>query len=260
MYFSPIKDIRFGGSKARPLVGYANFVWIVLCAIMGSGIMLWTCAEPLYHIYAPPKNVAGGPLSGEAILWAMENIILEWTWTPMAIYAMPTVLFAFVFYNMRKPFAIGSMLDPVLMKQKGGFSTLKITPYVDCVCLSSVCMAMAASLGSGVLLVSEGIEKMSNGRLVSSMALWVVSGIAIVAAFITMASSGLRRGIQAVSKINSWFYLILGIFVFVFGPTSYIMDLCKVKIDWIVACDISNINFDEAPILIEYFDKSKSVK
>jgi hypothetical protein len=112
-YFSPIKDIRFGGSKARPLLSYANFVWIVLCTIMGSGLMLWTCAEPLYHIYDPPRNVTGGPLSGEALRWAMENILLEWTWTPMAIYAMPTILFAFVFYNMRKPFAIGSMLDPV---------------------------------------------------------------------------------------------------------------------------------------------------
>jgi choline-glycine betaine transporter len=225
-YFSPIKNIRFGGSKARPLLGYANFVWIVLCTIMGSGLMLWTCAEPLYHIYDPPRNVVGGPLSGEAVRWAMENILLEWTWTPMAIYAMPTILFAFVFYNMRKPFVIGSMLDPILTKRKGGSLTLGVMSYVDCVCLFSVCMAMAASLGAGILLVAGGIEKMSAGRIVSNPALWVISGIIIVATFTIAASSGLRRGIQAISKINSWFYLILGIFVFVFGPTSYILDLC----------------------------------
>jgi hypothetical protein len=34
----------------------------------------------------------------------------------------------------------------------------------------------------------------------------------------------------------------------------------KVVIDWIVSCDISNIDFNETPILIEYFNKDKTIE
>lgn len=34
-YFSPIRNVRIGGSKARPVVRYKDYVWIVLCTIMG---------------------------------------------------------------------------------------------------------------------------------------------------------------------------------------------------------------------------------
>ena len=96
-YLSPLKNVRIGGSKAEPMITYRNYVWIVLCTIMGSGIMMWACAEPMYHIHSPSASVVGGAMSGEAILWAMENIFLEWTFSPMAIYALPSLLFAVVF-------------------------------------------------------------------------------------------------------------------------------------------------------------------
>jgi glycine betaine transporter len=228
VYFSPIKDVRFGGSKCKPMLRYSNFVWIVLCTIMGSGLMLWACAEPIYHMYSPPANVTSGPLSGEAILWAMENIFLEWTFSPMAIYALPTVLFAFVFYNMRKPFAIGSMLSPVLMREGtlDDSRTKKVTPIVDSFCLLSLCMGMAASLGTGILLATGGLNKITNGTLTSSTTTLIISAIAIVAAFVISASSGLMRGIRILSNINAYIYFLLGFFVFLFGPTIYLLDLC----------------------------------
>ena len=74
-YFSPLKNVRFGGSQARPMLSYGSYVWIVLCMIMGSGLMLWASAEPMYHIHMPPANITSGPMSGEAVQWAMETIL-----------------------------------------------------------------------------------------------------------------------------------------------------------------------------------------
>ncbi len=147
-YFSPIRNVRIGGSRARPVIKYTNYVWIVLCTIMGAGLMLWACAEPVTHIHNPPVNVTQGPLSGEAILWAMENIFLEWTFTPMAIYDIVGILFTFAFYNMRGPFSIGSMLIPVLGKRV----TDRWLTVLDSVCLFCICLGMASTLGSGILL------------------------------------------------------------------------------------------------------------
>ena len=94
-YFSPFGNVRIGGSKAKPILNKTNYIWIVLCTIMAAGILLWACAEPMYHYYAPPGNIT--PKSPEAITFLMKDIFLEWTFTPMCIYGMPAILFAFLF-------------------------------------------------------------------------------------------------------------------------------------------------------------------
>lgn len=220
-YFSPIRNVRIGGSRAKPMIKYTNYVWIVLCTIMGAGLMLWACAEPITHIYDPPVNVAQGPLSGEAILWAMENIFLEWTFTPMAIYALSGVLFAFVFYNMKEPFSIGSMLIPALGKRV----TDRWLTVLDGVCLFCICLGMASTLGSGILLVIEGVVRVTDGAVTAGAWSWGVCGAVIIICFTLSASSGLKKGMKHLSTLNSWFYLILGVFVFLAGPTSYILNL-----------------------------------
>ena len=130
-YVMPISKVRFGGSKARPMMSYTNYIWIILCTIMAAGILLWGCAEPMYHISAPPANITEGAYSGASVRWAMQTMFLEWTFSPMAIYGLPALLFAFVFFNMKKPFAIGSMLIPTI----GETYAVKVTPVVDCICL-----------------------------------------------------------------------------------------------------------------------------
>ncbi len=221
-YLSPIRNVRFGGSQAHPMVSYRNYVWIVLCTIMGAGLMLWACAEPMTHLYHPPVNVTEGAKSWQAIQWTMETIFLEWSFTPLAIYALPTILFAFVFYNMKKQFSIGSMLCPLIGDEK----TRRIGSFIDMICLFCIATGLASTLGSGVLLVTEGASQISGGLIQANVNSWIICAVAIIATYTISASSGLQRGIKYLSTINAWFYLILGIFVFVFGPTGYILNLC----------------------------------
>ncbi|MDR0621213.1 MAG: BCCT family transporter [Deltaproteobacteria bacterium] len=217
-FCSPFGRVRIGGSKAKPLMNYSNLTWIVLCTIMAAGILLWAAAEPMYHIYGPPKNVTEGPNSPAAIAWAIETILLEWTFTPMAIYSVPAILFAFVFYNMRKEYSIGSMFYPVL----GERVTKTIMPVVDCVCLYALVAGMAASLGSGILLLAGGAESVFGIKSQSSS--WAVAALLIVIAFVISAISGLMKGIRILSLLNSRFYLLMVLYIFLFGPTAYLMN------------------------------------
>ena len=111
-YFSKFGGVRIGGRNAKPVMNMTNYVWIVLCTIMAAGILLWACAEPMYHYYGPPANIT--PESEEAIDFLMKNIFLEWTFTPMCIYGVPAILFAFLFYNAKKDYSLGNMLYPTL--------------------------------------------------------------------------------------------------------------------------------------------------
>lgn len=219
-YFSPIGKVRIGGEDCEPMVSYWNYLWIVLCTIMAAGIMLWACAEPMYHIYQPPENITSGSGSTEAIAWAMDTMFLEWSFTPMCIYGLPAILFAFLFYNMKLPFSIGSMLIPAF----GETRIKRWMPVIDVVCLFALCSGMAASLGQGVLLLSGGIEDYSNGWIQSGPFLWFISTFVIVMMFVISASTGINRGIQKLSNLNSVLYFLLGGFVLLLGPASFLLD------------------------------------
>ena len=218
-YFTPFGNVRIGGSKAKPIINQTNYIWIVLCTIMAAGILLWACAEPMYHYYSPPSSVAAE--SSETITFLMENIFLEWTFTPMCIYGMPAILFAFLFYNAGKKYSIGSMMYPAFSQNV----TDKAGPVIDCVCLFALVCGMAASMGSAVFLVSDGLASLTDGAIVSNVSLWTIVAAVIVAAFVASAVSGVMNGIRILSTINSRIYMALGIFVLIFGPTVYILRL-----------------------------------
>lgn len=218
-YFSPFGNVRIGGSKAKPVLNMSNYTWIVLCTIMAAGILLWACAEPMYHYYGPPSSVT--PESPEAITFLMRDIFLEWTFTPMCIYGMPAVLFAFLFYNAKKKYSIGTMLYPAISYDKAE----KAGPAVDCICLLALVCGMAASMGSAVFLVADGTSSLTGGSMKSNAVTWTVIAAIIVAAFVASAVSGVMNGIRILSTINSRIYMVLGLFVFLFGPTFYILRL-----------------------------------
>ena len=218
-YFSPFGNVRIGGSKAKPILNQTNYIWIVLCTIMAAGILLWACAEPMYHYYAPPGDIK--PASAEAITFLMKDIFLEWTFTPMCIYGMPAILFAFLYYNAKKKYSIGTMLFPAFSSKMAD----KASPVVDCICLFALVCGMAASMGSAIFLVADGTSSLTNGSIVSNPTTRTIIAIIIVAAFVTSAISGVMNGIRILSTINSRIYMVLGLFVFLFGPTAYILKL-----------------------------------
>ena len=218
-YFSPFGNVRIGGSKSKPILNQTNYIWIVLCTIMAAGILLWACAEPMYHYYAPPGDIK--PASAEAITFLMKDIFLEWTFTPMCIYGMPAILFAFLYYNAKKKYSIGTMLFPAFSNKMAD----KASPVVDCICLFALVCGMAASMGSAIFLVADGTSSLTNGSIVSNPTTWTIIAIIIVAAFVTSAISGVMNGIRILSTINSRIYMVLGLFVFLFGPTAYILKL-----------------------------------
>lgn len=218
-YFSPFGNVRIGGRKAKPTINKSNYVWIVLCTIMAAGILLWACAEPMYHYYNPPASVK--PESSEAISFIMKNIFLEWTFTPMCIYGVPAILFSFLFYNAKKDYTIGNMLYPTLSYKKAK----KISPIIDIICIFALVCGMAASMGSAIFLISDGLSNLTNGVFKSNLLSWSIIGAIIVIAFVLSAASGVMNGIRILSTINSRIYMVLGIFVLIFGPTSYILSL-----------------------------------
>ena len=219
-YFSPMGEIRIGGRDAVPTFTKLRAFYITLCTTIAAGVVFWGTVEPMYHLSAPPASLHIEPFSPEAVRFAMETMFLHWTITPYAIYTLPTVVFAFAYYNMRKPFSVSSQFAPVL----GRYSENKIlTQIVDTVVLLCIAGGMAATFATGVLNMSGAVESISG--IPSSFASWtLILGIAI-AAFVISSASGLTKGIRILSNLNmNVYWVILGVML-IFGPTAFSLNL-----------------------------------
>ena len=123
-------------------------------------------AEPIAHYMAPPTEIYGvEPLTPEAMKFSMETMFLHWTIVPYAIYTVPAVVFAFMYYNAKRPFSITSEMAPVLGKYADNKNTSKI---IDAMTLFCIGAGMAGSLGQGIMNMSGGIAAVSYTHLLFS--------------------------------------------------------------------------------------------
>ncbi|WNL43375.1 BCCT family transporter [Halomonas sp. PAMB 3264] len=218
VYFSPIGRIRIGGASATPLLSPFRWFSITLCTTLAVGVLFWTTAEPLYHFMSPPSSSALEAGSSEAMIFSMSTMFLHWSFTPYAIYAVPALIFALSFYNLRLRFSISSMLEPMFGPRIKRYSGL-----IDAISLYALVAGMASSLGTGALTLTGGVNQYLGGET-TPLRLGVVVAI-IVTTFVLSAASGLQKGIARLSSLNALLLLALGIFSFVVGPTIFSLGL-----------------------------------
>ncbi|WP_235039859.1 BCCT family transporter [Vreelandella profundi] len=218
VYFSPIGRVRIGGPDATPLLSRMRWFSITLCTTLAVGVLFWTTAEPLYHFMSPPVSSGLEAGSSDAMLFAMSTMFLHWSFTPYAIYAVPALIFALAFYNLRLRFSISSMLEPIFGPKVKRFAGL-----IDAISLYALVAGMASSLGTGALTLAGGAGQYLDGET-NPLRLGIVIAI-IVVTFVLSAASGLQRGIARLSSLNAFLLLILGIFVFIAGPTAFFLAL-----------------------------------
>jgi choline-glycine betaine transporter len=215
---SPLGRVKIGGKEASRLLSPWNWMAITLTTTIAIGILFWGTAEPIYHLYNPGgQNFKPG--SDEAARFSMVSLYMHWSFTPYAIYTIPGLTFALVYYNLKKPFSLASPIT-VLTGRPAPKSAAAV---LDGFSLLALLFGLSASLGAGILSISGGIDRLTP-LSVGPFLLAAVS-IAIVGAFFISSASGLNRGIRILSDINTKIFLGLIVFVFIAGPTFLILKL-----------------------------------
>ena len=219
IYVSPFGRVVIGGPKAKPLLTKWQLFVIVVTTNIAIGILFWGPVEPLSYFSHPPISTGIAPNSPAAATFAMSTVLLHWTWTPYAIPSLLGLMFAFAFYNMQRPFTLGAPLAPLLGKYSVGAGGHAI----DALCLYALVMAMSASLSGAMMLIGGGINHVSGiAGPPSNLTMGLIAGAILVAAVLA-AISGVKKGILLIANINTFFLMGFLVFVFLFGPTRFIL-------------------------------------
>ena len=216
VYVSPLGNVVIGGEGAKPILPKSRWCFIVICTTIATGILFWGCAEPLYHMHAPPY---ADMAMGEAKVFAMSTLFMHWSLSPYAIYTLISLLFALLYYNFQKPYRVASLMERGTVVADTS-SVTRSTPFkdiVDIVCLVALICGMSAALGAGILTIGGGLEKISEMH--QGAVMWAIIAGLITLAFIVSSISGLHRGITWLSFTNTILFVIF-IAVFAWALTD----------------------------------------
>ncbi|MBC3901063.1 BCCT family transporter [Acetobacterium malicum] len=214
--FGRFGKIRLGNDDDRP--EYSNFSWFAMLfsAGMGIGLVFWGVAEPVFHYAQPPMGIE--PLSSQSAMMSFRYAFLHWGFHPWAIYAIVGLALAYVTFRKKMPCLISSTLYPLLGEKTRG----PIGHVIDILALILTVIGVATSLGMGALQVNGGLNTLFN--IPNNISTQVIIIVVITVLFLISATTGLDKGIKILSNTNIIIAVLLLLFVFLFGPTVFIID------------------------------------
>jgi choline/glycine/proline betaine transport protein len=207
--------IKLGGQQAVPDFSRGAWFAMLFSAGMGIGILFWSVAEPLFHFTEPPQNTADAAAQAQA---AMEFSFLHWGLHAWAVYSLVGMALAFFAFNRGEPLAIRSVFKPLLREKADGIWG----NLIDILAVVATLFGLATSLGFGVQQVSAGLRHLfgiQTTPLVQILLVAAVTGIATISVV-----SGMHSGVRRLSELNIRVGAVLLAFMFVAGPTVYILD------------------------------------
>ncbi|MGK5500091.1 BCCT family transporter [Streptomyces sp. URMC 125] len=211
--------IRLGRDTDEPEFGNLAWIAMMFSAGMGIGLMFYGVGEPLTYYTDPPPfgNIESG--SGAAERTALEYSFFHWTLHPWAIYGVAGLALAYATFRKGRGNRISSVFVP-LLGERGASGWPGRT--IDLLAVFATVFGTATSLGLGALQVAKGLNLTVGWEDTRELELTVI--VVLSAAFVASAFTGLHRGIKWLSNLNVVLAALLMLFVFLLGPTVFILD------------------------------------
>jgi choline-glycine betaine transporter len=208
--FSPLARVKIGGPDARPVMSLWRWIATSITSTVAAGLFFWSAAEPIAHFAIPAPSSGVQPFSAEAGTTALAYMYLHWTFVPYAMYVVPALVFAIAHFNRSAPAGIFATCHGVLPGRIT--SNTFIRKAVECTGLVCLSLGIAASIGTGVLMLSRGTPGLFNTITLVMIA---------VCALVVMA--GRNQGIGRLASVNGVIFCCLAVAVIVAGPTNWIL-------------------------------------
>lgn len=213
-------NIPLGADGEQPEFKTISWIAMMFSAGMGIGLMFWGAAEPLAHFLTPPPGT-GEVGNDQATRTAMATTLFHWTLHPWAIYTVAGLAIGYGVFRKGRGLTISAVFEPLIGKRQVQGPAGKV---IDIFAIFATLFGSATSLGLGALQIASGVKIVGWANDVTNTVLVLII-VVLTICFIFSAVSGVEKGIQWLSNTNMVLAFVLAAFVFVAGPTIFILNL-----------------------------------
>lgn len=207
--------IRLGHDDQEPEFNRLTWFAMLFSAGMGIGMLFFGVAEPMFHYLNPPL---GRGESLDAARRAMGTTLFHWCLHPWALYALVGLALAYFGFRRDLPLSFRSVFYPLLGERVHGWPG----HIIDVLAVCATLFGLATSLGLGAKQVNAGLYMvfgLPQSTLVQVVLIAIITSMAVASLV-----SGLHAGIRRLSEINMILAACLLVFLFVAGPTVFLMN------------------------------------
>ncbi len=214
--FGPYGHIRLGADDEEPEFSTVSWIAMLFAGGMGSGLLLWGPAEPMYHYISPP-GMEGGTY--EAARQALVITNLHWGFHAWSIYAVCALVIAYFTFRRGQPSMISTPIK-ALFQGPAGEGMGKVA---DILAVLSVVFGLAGSLSMGTLAVRSGsfyafgVDQTVTTSLIILAILFVC--------YMLSATTGVDKGIKILSNVNMVIAILIMLLVLFAGPTRFLFEV-----------------------------------
>lgn len=215
LLFSPYAKIRLGDDDDRPDFSTLTWFSMLFSSGMGIGLVFYGVAEPIMHYSNPPVLEGGTTAAAQA---AVPTTLLHWGVHAWAIYLLMGLGIAYFSFRQKMPLAIRSCFYPLLGERIYDWPG----HLIDIMAVFGTLFGLATSLSLGAMQVSAGLNHLFDIPHTTQTQLIVIAVITMIAMLSLV--TGVKKGIRRLSELNMSIATLLMIFVFIVGPTSFLIN------------------------------------
>ncbi|TEN82157.1 BCCT family transporter [Pseudomonas aeruginosa] len=207
--------IKLGADHDEPEFSHLSWAGMLFAAGISITLFFFCVSEPLTHFLQPPQGEAG---TQEAARQAMELLFLHWGLHGWGVFALVAMALAYFAYRHNLPLALRSALYPLIGKRING----PIGYTVDCFGIIATVFGLGADMGFGVLQLNSGLDYLYAIPHTHPVQMALI--VLMMGAAISVAVSGVDKGIRILSDINMLLACSLLLFVLFAGPTQHLLN------------------------------------
>lgn len=217
--------VRLGADDETPEFSTPSWISMLFAAGLGIGLVFYGPLEPLTYFLEPAPGVDAAGGTPEAMLPAFGQTFLHWGPIAWAFYALVGGAIAYSSYRRGRPPLISALFEPVFPNNQNRV----LGRIIDVFAIMVTLFGTAVSLGIGALQIGSGFEIITGIGPVGNKFLIIAIAL-LTGLFIASAVSGLKKGIRRLSNLNMVLTGFLALFVLVFGPTVFLLNLLPASI------------------------------
>lgn len=208
------------GNLKSPEMSTFQWMAIILCTLLAGGGVFWAAGEPIAHFVSPPPFYGPEADVFQKAVNALSQSFMHWGFLAWAILGtLTTIVLMHLHYDKGLPLKPRTLLYPVFGDRAihGPLGSI-----VDAACIVAVAAGTIGPIGFLGLQISYALNALFD--IPDGFTTQLIIIIIAIVIYTVSALTGVTKGIQILSRWNVILAVFLMAYIFIFGPTAFIID------------------------------------